>query len=92
MRIPADILEDPKATFHNVVTAFKDQFFDLRGLSAYSGIPKSTLRSYIAAGYFPAYKPKGTVLIRKSEFDSWVERSRIVPDLDRIVAGIKQIV
>ncbi|MBW1690820.1 MAG: helix-turn-helix domain-containing protein [Deltaproteobacteria bacterium] len=55
----------------------KDQYFDLKGLSAYSALGVSTLRDYIRAGKLPAFKVKGKVLIRKSEFDKWMEAQRI---------------
>jgi len=55
----------------------RDQYFDLRGLSVYSALGVSTLRDYIRAGKLPAFKVKGKVLIRKSEFDRWMEAQRI---------------
>jgi len=55
----------------------KDQYFDLRGLSVYSALGVSTLRDYIRSGKLPAFKVKGKVLIRKSEFDRWMEAQRI---------------
>jgi excisionase family DNA binding protein len=60
----------------------EDGYFDLRGLSAYSALGVSTLRDYIRAGRLPAFKVKGKVLIRKSEFDRWMEAHRINRKLD----------
>lgn len=55
----------------------KDQFFDLRGLSAYSSLSVSTLRDHIRANGLPAYPVHGKILIKKSEFDKWIERYRV---------------
>ncbi|MBN1228074.1 MAG: helix-turn-helix domain-containing protein [Deltaproteobacteria bacterium] len=60
----------------------KDRYFDLRGLSVYSALEVSTLRDYIRAGKLPAFKAKGKVLIRKSEFDKWIEAHRINRKID----------
>jgi excisionase family DNA binding protein len=62
--------------------SLKDQYFDLRGLSVYSALGVSTLRDYIRAGRLPAFKVKGKVLIRKSEFDRWIEKHRINRKID----------
>ena len=56
--------------------ALKDQYFDLRGLSAYSGLGVSTLRDYIRTGKLPAFKLDGKVLVKRSEFDLWMEGHR----------------
>lgn len=60
-----------------VTFALNDEYFDLRGLSAYSKLGVSTLRDYIRRGQFPAYKVKGKVLIKRSKFDVWVERHQV---------------
>jgi hypothetical protein len=57
--------------------ALKDQYFDLRGLSAYSALAVPTLRDYIREGALPCFKVKGKILIRKSEFDGWMKGFRI---------------
>ena len=69
MIIPEDITE--------TAIILKDQYFDLRGLSAYSTLGVSTLREYIKGGKLPAYKVKGKVLIRKNEFERWIEGHRM---------------
>ena len=73
----------------NIVTivALKDQYLDLKGLAAYSTLGVSTLRAYIRRGKLPAFKVKGKVLIRKSEFDVWLDQYRMkreVKDLDKL--------
>lgn len=69
MILPKDIAEP--------VIALKDQFFDLKGLSAYSALAVPTLRDYIRAGGLPCFKVKGKVLIRRSEFDDWMNGFRV---------------
>ena len=55
----------------------QDGYFDLRGLALYSTLAVPTLRDYIRSGRLPAYKVKGKVLIKKSEFDKWIEGYRM---------------
>jgi hypothetical protein len=59
------------------VISFKDQYFDLRGLEVYSSIKVPTLRDHIKSGDLPCFKIKGKILIRRSEFDAWVEGYRV---------------
>ena len=68
----------------------KDQYFDLRGLSVYSSIGVPTLRTYIKTGSLPAYKLRGKLLIRKSEFDAWIQEFRLSTkkDLKNIVDSV----
>ena len=56
--------------------SLKDQYFDLKGLEAYSALKVPTLRDYIKSGDLPCFKLKGKILIRKSEFDAWIEEFR----------------
>ena len=73
MIIPDDITE---------TIALKDQYFDLTGLAAYASMGKSTLRYHIRANGLPSFsipgkkKRTGKVLVKRSEFDSWLERYR----------------
>ena len=82
MIIPQDITE--------TAITLKDQYFDLRGLSAYSALGVSTLREYIREGKLPAYRIKGKVLIKKSEFDGWIEGHRMnqKKDIEKIADDI----
>jgi len=66
--------------------ALKDQYFDLPGLSVYSSIGVSTLRNHIRRG-LPSFKVGGKILVRKSEFDQWIEQFRLHKnqDISRIV-------
>jgi len=82
MVIPNNITE-PSITL-------KDQYFDLRGLSAYSAMAVSTLRNFISNGNLPAYKVFGKILIKRSEFDAWINTFRInkKQDLSNMVNDI----
>jgi hypothetical protein len=55
----------------------EDQYFDLRGLEAYSALKVGTLRDYIRRDGLPCFKVRGKVIIRRSGFDRWLERFRI---------------
>ena len=70
--------------------SLRDQFFDLSGLSSYSSLKVPTLRSYIRFEGLPCFKVKGKILIKKSEFDQWIQRYRINKnqELDAVVDGI----
>lgn len=51
-----------------------DRYLDLESLSLYSGIGKSCLRQHIERDGLPAYFPRGKVLVRKSDFDTWLHK------------------
>ena len=82
MIIPDNIIEP--------AISLKDQYFDLRGLEAYSALKVPTLRDYIKSGDLPCFKVKGKILIRKSEFDSWLEGYRVnrKQDINNIVDDV----
>ena len=69
MIIPDEIVES--------CVTFKDQYFDLKGLSAYSSLVVPTLRDYVKEGKLPAFKIKGKVFIKRSEFDECLEKFRL---------------
>ena len=81
MQIPDNIAE-PAITL-------KDQYFDLKGLSTYSAISVGSLRDYLKTG-LSHFKLKGKILVKRSEFDAWLERYRVnrSQDLDNIVDGV----
>lgn len=75
----------------------QDRYFDLAGLAEYSCISVRRLRGYLRDRYnpLPHFKPggpEGKILVKKSEFDAWVERSRQTrtkgPDLNALVDEI----
>ena len=54
----------------------KDQFLDLKGLSLYSSLGVGTLREYLRSSSLPHYRLRGKILIKRSEFDDWMQRFR----------------
>ena len=70
--------------------AFEDQFFDLKGLSAYSSLGVSSIRHHIRENGLPCYSirnEKGAVtklLVKRSEFDRWMSQ-KWRDNLDSIV-------
>ena len=66
----------------------QDRYLDLKALAEYSSISVRTLRDYLTdpSNPIPAYQIKRKVLVKKSEFDSWIETHRTEPGrVDRIV-------
>ena len=80
MIIPDDITEAP--------IALKDQYFDLKGLSVYSAIAVGTIRDHIKTRGLPNFKVAGKILVKRSEFDSWVEKYRSTKSLNHIVDDV----
>ena len=78
------------ATISTLVKKGDDHFLDLKRLSRYSSLAVPTLRDYLRApGGLPHFKVKGKILVKKSEFDSWLEaKFRIQNNLDDIVDGV----
>ncbi len=66
-----------------------DPFLSLRALASYSGLSVRKLRDYLGdpLNPLPHYRV-GKILVRRSEFDTWVAHYRQVgnPDVDRIVS------
>ena len=69
MQIPDDTITAP--------IALKDQYFDLPGLNVYSCIPVPTLRDYIKRDGMQCFKLRGKILVKRSEFDSWMDDHRV---------------
>jgi hypothetical protein len=63
-----------------------DKLFDLKSLAEYSTLGTSTIRDYISTERLPAFKVKGKLLFRKSDFDLWLDSYRLTSDTDQIVA------
>ena len=90
MNIPAEIVK--------VGIALHDQYFDLRGLSAYAGLSVSALRHHIKVNDLPNYVvagPKGNagkILVKRSEFDTWMDQTwrREQLDIDEIVSDVME--
>jgi len=69
MEIPKEIV--------TATIALTDQYFDLQGLCVYSSIPVSTLRDYLRKQNLPHFKTRGKILVKRSEFDTWLETYRV---------------
>ena len=73
-----------------VVNVPLDPYLPLRALSGYAGISVRKLREFLEdpAHPLPCYRVGGKLLVRRSEFDTWIAafRQRGREDLDRIVA------
>ena len=73
---------------HSGTKDFKDTFLDLKQLAQYSTFSDSTLRDYLSDPErpIPSFKVKRKILVKKSEFDLWMEQFRGENnDLDHIV-------
>lgn len=77
--------------------AIDEKYFDLRGLAEYSSLGVSSLRYHIRENGLPVYCIRNDdgkvtkVLIKRSEFDRWME-SRWNDHLDKIVdSAIEEI-
>jgi hypothetical protein len=87
MEIPDEIAE----------IALKDQYFDLKGLSKYSSLGVTLLRYHIKVNGLPKFNVRnakgkvGKVLVKRSEFDKWMER-RWRQDLDAIADEVVESV
>jgi len=71
----------------------EDRYLDLKALALYSSLGVGTIRDYLKQGLIPAFKIKGKVLIRKSEFDQWIEAFRLGTkrDLDAMADDIVEV-
>jgi excisionase family DNA binding protein len=61
-----------------IATEF-DPFLSLRTLSAYAGLSVRTLRQYLDLApdqALPCYRVGGKILVRRSQFDAWIEQYR----------------
>lgn len=64
----------------------QDRYFDLKGLAQYSNLSVRTLRKYL--GKIPHYRIGGKLLVKKSEFDKYLEQYREVDSLSEMVEEI----
>jgi len=74
--------------------ALTREWLDLRELTAYAAVCERTVRAWIHSPVdpLPATQVGGKILVRKSDFDCWLERHRMKPsgtvDLDGIVKEV----
>jgi len=70
------------------------EWMDLRRLQEYAAVSERTLRSWIHAGDrpLPACRVGTKIMVKRSEFDSWMEKHRIKSvaseTVDEIVSGL----
>ena len=70
------------------------EWLSLRQLTEYAAVSDRTLREWLhrATDALPAVRVDGKILVRRSQFDAWLERHRIQPgaqiDVDGIVNGL----
>ena len=69
-------------------------WLSLRELTEYASVSERTLRQWLhrSTDALPAVRVDGKILVRKSEFDAWLERHRIQPDAPIDVDGIANAV
>ena len=72
-----------------------DYYMSLKALATYSGISKRKLKDLIKHTEYPlpTFKIDGSIRIKKSEFESWINQFRLVPEnrgkvVDEIVDDI----
>ena len=71
-----------------IVSIALDPFLSLKALAAYSSLSTSTLEDWVnlpPTEALPCYRLPGKILVRRSEFDAWIERfrSRGRPSVER---------
>ncbi|MFI5342040.1 MAG: helix-turn-helix domain-containing protein [Candidatus Methylomirabilales bacterium] len=64
-----------------------DPYMDLKALSQYSSISVRKLRDLLKEPLrpLPCYRVDGKILVRRSDFDRWMEAYRYTPDLTKLV-------
>lgn len=65
-------------------------WFSLRELTEYASVSERTLREWLhrSTDALPAVRVDGKILVRKSQFDEWLEHHRIQPDAPIDVGAI----
>jgi excisionase family DNA binding protein len=88
---PADWNEKNISSEHAGLAIHSREWLGLRELSVYANVSERTLRLWIRSPRdpLPATKIRGKVLVRRTDFDRFLERHQIQPlaaiDVDRIV-------
>jgi excisionase family DNA binding protein len=69
-----------------------EPYLSLKSLARYSGLSVRTLRIHLKHPErpLPCYRVGGRILVRRSEFDQWVQQFRVQPDgsLDDLVDAV----
>jgi hypothetical protein len=75
-----------------VVSTLLDPFLPLKALASYSGLSVRKLRDYLddPANPLPCYPVGGKIVVRRSEFDTWIAayRRHGRRDVDAIVNDV----
>ncbi len=86
-----ELTDETRIVDNIVIRNDADRYFSLKALSDYSGLSVRTLRKAFKDPLHPLphYRLRGKILVRKSEFDRWMQQfHREGPDVDRLVAEI----
>ena len=67
-------------------------YFDLRRLALFSSISIRSLRDFLkdAVDPLPHFRVRGKILVKKSDFEKWIARKRVIFKLDEGVDGVIQ--
>jgi hypothetical protein len=70
-----------------------DAYLALTSLAAYSGLSVRKLRDYLQDSVhpLPCYRVGGKILVRRSEFDTWVTRFRVSPAAVQVGAIVDDV-
>jgi excisionase family DNA binding protein len=82
---------DPTEARTHITEISNDCYLDLHGLEYYTSIPVSTMRDYIKREGLPCFKVRGKILVKRSEFDTWMDDYR-VESLDDLKAKARELV
>ena len=66
------------------------EYLDLKKLSVYASLGVPTLRERLREGKLPFYKQRGKILVRKTDFDEYMQSYRVDKreDLDELVDDV----
>jgi len=70
-----------------------DCYMGIKNLAHYSGLSERKLRELLYHPLYPlpSYKIDGSIRVKKSEFDTWVKRFRLIPEntnIDRLISDV----
>lgn len=65
-----------------------DRYLTIRELALYAGLCQKTIRNALVdpTNPLPHYRPTRKILVKRSEFDAWMEKHReTAPDISAVV-------
>ena len=79
-----------QAQLHEKETGTEVEYLDLKKLSRYASLGVPTLRDRLREGKLPFYKLRGKILVRKTDFDEYMQSYRVDKreDLDGLVDDV----